>query len=239
MLDNKVILISGGTGQLGQPLCRKLLLYGASLSTNYRSEKKKRELEESLLPAERNRLFFFHLDQFTEKTIQQWISVTLEHYGELNGLVHTVGGIHPKVHLWEMDVSTWRQSFELNVDTAFLLAKLALPVFLKQQNGSMVFVSALAGLKGRAQLAAYSAAKGALLRLVESIAAETGMKGIRTNAVVPSILKTSANLSWASEKEQEKWVPPEDLAEVIAFLLSDRSAAIQGAVIPVLGKLVA
>ena len=99
----------------------------------------------------------------------------------------------------------------------------------------MVNVAARASLAGGATLAAYSAAKAAVLRLTESLAAEVKAKGIRVNAVLPGTIDTPQNRKESPNADYSRWVDPAALADVIIFLASDAARAIHGAGIPVYG----
>jgi NAD(P)-dependent dehydrogenase (short-subunit alcohol dehydrogenase family) len=107
----------------------------------------------------------------------------------------------------------------------------------KGTRGRIVTVASRSGLKGDPGLAAYNASKSVALRLTESLAAEVADKGITVNAVLPSVIDTPQNRAGgASEEEAAKWVKPESIADVIAFLLSDAARDISGASIPIYGR---
>ena len=98
-------------------------------------------------------------------------------------------------------------------------------------------VGARAALKGEAGLSAYCASKAAVLRLTESMAAELLDHRITVNAVLPSTIDTPANRNVMPDADWEKWVAPESLADVIAFLVSDAARDISGiAAVPVYGR---
>jgi NAD(P)-dependent dehydrogenase (short-subunit alcohol dehydrogenase family) len=122
---------------------------------------------------------------------------------------------------------------ELNLGTAWWScrsAALHLP-----DGGGIVNVSSRSGVAGGAGSAAYSVAKAGVNRLTEVLAAELAGRHVRVNAVMPSVIDTPANRESLSAKALEQAVAPSDIASVIAFLLSDASVAITGAVIPVYG----
>jgi NAD(P)-dependent dehydrogenase (short-subunit alcohol dehydrogenase family) len=107
---------------------------------------------------------------------------------------------------------------------------------LERGSGRIVHVAARAGLSGGANMAAYSASKSALIRLVESLSAELRHKGINVNCVLPGTLDTPQNRQEMPNADYSKWVPVEALADVIAFLASDAARAVTGAAIPVYGR---
>ena len=96
-------------------------------------------------------------------------------------------------------------------------------------------LQALGALSGGARMGAYAAAKSAVIRLSESLSRELREDGVNVNCVLPSIIDSPANRRDMPKSDPKRWVAPEDLAEVIAFLASPRARAIHGAAIPVVG----
>ncbi|MDZ7337906.1 MAG: SDR family oxidoreductase, partial [candidate division KSB1 bacterium] len=94
---------------------------------------------------------------------------------------------------------------------------------------------AQAGLQGRAKVAAYAAAKAAVLNFTQSLAAEVKAYHINVNAVVPSTIDTPANRAAMPDADYSQWVSPQSIAEVILFLTSDAARDIHGAIVPVFG----
>ncbi|HEY1605775.1 MAG TPA: SDR family oxidoreductase [Allosphingosinicella sp.] len=151
----------------------------------------------------------------------------------VRGLVNAAGGF-----AWEKIAgggkATWDRLYALNVATAVNASRAALP--LLRRGGAIVNVGAAAAGRAETGMGAYAAAKSAVLRLTESLAAELKAEGIRVNAVLPSIIDTAANRADMPDADFGAWVTPDELAEVIAFLLSDKASGITGAAIPVTGR---
>lgn len=154
--------------------------------------------------------------------------------GAVDALVNVAGGFR-----WEtvMDGSpdSWDRMFRMNVMTALNMSRALVPV-LRQPGGAIVNVGAAATLKAGAGMGAYTASKSGVARLTESLAEELKDKGVRVNAVLPSIIDTPANRADMGEGEADKWVKPAELAAVIAFLISDGASAVTGACVPVTGR---
>jgi NAD(P)-dependent dehydrogenase (short-subunit alcohol dehydrogenase family) len=154
--------------------------------------------------------------------------------GSLAALVNLAGGF-----AWETieagSIETWDRLFNLNLRTAVNASQAALPLLLAH-GGSIVNVGAAAAMKAGAGMGAYAASKSAVARLTESLAAEFLTRGVRVNAVLPSILDTPANRAQMPDAAFDRWVSTSALANVIAFLISDAAAAITGALIPVTGR---
>jgi NAD(P)-dependent dehydrogenase (short-subunit alcohol dehydrogenase family) len=147
--------------------------------------------------------------------------------GELYGLVHLVGGFAPG-SLEETSLETWSRMLTLNLTAAFLTIREALPRLTKP--GRIVAVSSLATLTPAGGAMAYSVSKAALNALVQNAAAGQRGTGITVNAVLPDSMATPAMLK---ELDAAKLVPIGQVAETIAFLLSDGAANVSGALIPI------
>jgi NAD(P)-dependent dehydrogenase (short-subunit alcohol dehydrogenase family) len=152
--------------------------------------------------------------------------------GGLHGLVNVAGGF-----AWETvaegAIDTWDMMYRVNLRTAVNACRAALP--LLSRGGAIVNVGALGATGPGVGMAAYAASKSGVARLTESLAEELRELGIRVNAVLPSIIDTQANRRDMPDADPAKWVAPEALAEIIAFLLGDAAAPISGASLPVAG----
>jgi NAD(P)-dependent dehydrogenase (short-subunit alcohol dehydrogenase family) len=152
----------------------------------------------------------------------------------LDGLVNVAGAFR-----WEPveggQVETWDLLYRLNLRTALIASRAALPLLLASR-GSIVNVGAAAAQPARSGTGAYAASKSAVARLTESLADELKDRHVRVNAVLPSIVDTPANRTDMPDAEFDRWVEPSALSDVIAFLLSEKAAAVTGAVLPVTGR---
>jgi NAD(P)-dependent dehydrogenase (short-subunit alcohol dehydrogenase family) len=125
--------------------------------------------------------------------------------------------------------------YRINVQTAFEATRLALPA-LRASRGAIVNVSAAATARAGAGMGAYTAAKSAVSRLTEALAAEELANGVRVNAVMPSVIDTPANRRDMPDADPGRWVTPTEIAEVVAFLLSPVASGVTGALVPVVGR---
>lgn len=155
--------------------------------------------------------------------------------GGLDGLVNVAGGFR-----WELvasgSVETWDAMHEMNLRTALVASRCALPHLRGSAHGRIVNVGAWAAQQAGAGMGAYAASKAGVARLTEALAEELKDQGITVNAVLPSILDTPANRADMPDADFSRWVQPAQLAQVIAFLLQDGAAAVTGALIPVRGR---
>lgn len=148
------------------------------------------------------------------------------------GVVHLAGGFTGAGTLAETTSDTFDRMFNLNIRSAFLVLQAAMPL-LKPQGGAIVTIGAKPALHPTGENAVYAASKAALINLTLSAAEEGRRDHVRANAIVPAVIRTKSNLAWASSPEEaEKWTPPEDIARVISWLLSDEGASVTGTIIP-------
>ena len=142
----------------------------------------------------------------------------------------------PPQSLPGLDIATLRQQLELNLVTAAIVTKHALPVLAGQGGGTIVHVSSRVAVQKGENGFAYSVSKLGVVRLVEAAAAEGRELGVRVNCIMPSIIDTPANRAALPDAEHEQWPKPSELAAVLAFLVSDDAVLISGAAIPVYGR---
>src|ERR1700757_106071 len=151
-------------------------------------------------------------------------------------VVNLIGGYTPPQPLSGLDVSVLRQQLELNLVTAAIVTKHALPVLAARDGGAIVHVSSRVAVQDGANGFAYSVSKLGVVRLVEAAAAEGRERGGRVNCIMPSIIDTPANRAALPDAKHHRWPKPDQLAAVLAFLVSDDAVLISGAAIPVYGQ---
>ncbi len=154
--------------------------------------------------------------------------------GPLGALVNIAGGF-----VWETvadgDPASWQRMFDINVLATLNATRAALD-HLAPTAASIVNVGAAAALKAGAGMGAYTAAKSGVMRLTEALADELKPRGIRVNAILPSIIDTLANRQDMPDADYSEWVTADELAEVITFLISEKASGVTGALIPVTGR---
>ncbi|GAB4496807.1 MAG: SDR family NAD(P)-dependent oxidoreductase [Anaerolineales bacterium] len=229
--ENQVVLITGASGNLGRATARAFARAGARVAILERDPKKAL----SALPRV-NAFAPDAVDVTDADSVAQAVAAVMTHYGRIDCLVNTVGGYQAGKPLHETSLETWQQMFDLNARSVFVVCRAVLPILLSQGSGKIVNVAAAAALKGGdANSSAYGAAKTAVARLTESMAAEYKRSGINVNAVLPAILDTPQNRSAMPNADFSTWVTPEAMADVILFLCSPLAAPIHGVLLPVFG----
>jgi NAD(P)-dependent dehydrogenase (short-subunit alcohol dehydrogenase family) len=152
--------------------------------------------------------------------------------GRVHALVHLAGGFAASGPVAESDPAIWTRQITINLTTAYLTARAFLPL-LRAAKGSMVFFGSEAALPGArvSGIAAYAAAKGAVLTLVQAIAQEERDNGVRANAVAPAAIRTATNL--AEMGADAAYVTREAVADVVVWLCSDAARSVTGQVVRV------
>ncbi|HTQ79741.1 MAG TPA: SDR family oxidoreductase, partial [Thermoanaerobaculia bacterium] len=129
----------------------------------------------------------------------------------------------------------WGFLLSINLETTFRVFRATARAFERARAGALVAVAAPAGLLGEAGFGAYSATKAGMLRLIESLARELAPSGARANAVLPGTMDTPANRAAMPDADPAKWVSTEAVAEIIHYLTTPASAAVNGAALRVPG----
>jgi NAD(P)-dependent dehydrogenase (short-subunit alcohol dehydrogenase family) len=162
------------------------------------------------------------------------IDTVVAHFGKLDALINVAGGFAFET-VAEGDTNTWQRLYALNVLTALNVSRAAIPYLAASPAGRIVNVGAMGALQAGAGMGPYAASKAGVHRLTEALASEWKGK-ITVNAVLPSTIDTPVNRASMPNADFEKWVTPQELAEVILFLASDAASAVTGALVPVSGR---
>lgn len=210
----------------------KLVAQGASVTIPYRNTAEVDRLKQQMSPEDFSKIQFVLLDLLDESAVRQLI----EDMGRVDVLIHLVGGFSMGA-THEYDYGDWRNDLDLNLNTTFLACKYSLAQMRQQGYGRIVTVGSRGAVEPGAQLAAYCAAKAAVVALTKSIAAETQNTGITANCVLPSVIDTPSNRAAMGDNNADSWVKPSSLGEVICFLASPAAQDIRGAAIPVYGDI--
>jgi NAD(P)-dependent dehydrogenase (short-subunit alcohol dehydrogenase family) len=234
LFANKSIAVTGAAGNLGSAVIRKLIDASAHLILIDHGKDKLDVLFPELMGSPEH-MIFKGIDVTDIDQVNLVFSQAYERFSRLDVLVNTVGGYWGGTPLHETKNESWERMFGLNARPVFTLAQAIVPYMLRSRSGRIINVAARAGLQGGANMAAYSAAKSAVIRLTESLAAELKNEGITANCVLPGTIDTPENRKERPNADFSRWVSPDEIADVILFLASDSAQAITGATIPVYG----
>ena len=213
---SNVVIVTGASGVLGRAVVTRLKADGVIVAAVDAAPVV--EIEADLvLPG---------VDLADAAAVGAAVEAVVSALGTVNGLANIAGGF-----IWEPVVGgqaeTWDRMFRTNLLTAALASRAALPHLLKQ-GGAIVNIGAAGAVDPAAGMAPYAASKAGVMAMTRSLADELRGQGVRVNAVLPTILDTPTNRRDMPDADPAGWILPADAAEVIAFLLSDASVAVNG-----------
>ncbi len=232
---DQVVMISGAIGNVGFAVTRSFQASGAKLALVDRGEDRLKKAFPDLVSSA-DYLLVDCADLMDEGAVEASVGESIQNFGRIDVLVNTVGGFKEGTPLHETPLKTWDFLVNLNARSVFIASKKVIPNMLEQGSGKIVNLAARPGLEGKAGMAAYSASKGAVIRLTESMAAELKDQGINVNCIIPGTIDTPQNRETMPDADYNTWVKPGSLADVILFLSSAASRDIHGAAVPVYGK---
>lgn len=156
-------------------------------------------------------------------------------FGGIDVLVNIAGGFR-----WEKivdgDIDTWDSLYGMNLRSAVVACRSALPAMLERGGGRIINIGAGAAAKAGLGMGAYAASKAGVQKLTEALSEEVKDRGITVNAILPGIIDTPRNRIDMPKADFARWVSPDAIAKVILFLASEEAAAVTGAAVPVFGR---
>ena len=235
LLQDRVAVITGGTGALGRAVARLFVAEGARVAVPYRNDEDAQALRAEL-GDRADALLAERVDAMDGAALTRFIDGAVAVFGHLDALVNVIGGFAGGRPLHETDEATWDHMLDLNLRTVYLACHAAVPHLLRTGRGAIVNVSSRAALAPAPNVAAYAVSKAGVVTLTSVLALELKRHGISVNAVLPGIIDTPANRIGAEPEAITRWTNPDEIARVIRWLCSDEAAIITGAAIPVYGQ---
>ena len=216
-LQDKVVVVTGAFGQLGRAVVKEVLAQGgrAALLDVAAGE-----------PPAGTRAWKVDLAALPDT--RRVLAQVAEHFGRIDALVNVAGGFRFQTLEQSGDLSEWTALQAINLQTCVTACKAVLPHLQQAGAGRIVNIGAMGALKGASGMGAYAASKAGVMRFTEALADELKLQDITVNAVLPSIIDTPQNRAEMPKANFERWVKAEEIARVIAFLLSDAARAVTG-----------
>jgi NAD(P)-dependent dehydrogenase (short-subunit alcohol dehydrogenase family) len=220
-------IVTGGTGGLGSAVVARLLHDDWHVVAPWIMEHELERVERH------DRLELIKADLSDPDEVGK---VTDAAKDTLKGVVNLVGGFAAGGRVHETPIEEFEDQFRLNVRPTFLVTQAALPHLVAGGGGSIVCVGTRAALQPFSGAAGYIASKAAVIAFAHAVATEYKNDYVRCNVILPSVIDTPGNRASMPNADFDRWVKPAEIAGVIAHLLSDDSAPISGATIPVYGR---
>jgi NAD(P)-dependent dehydrogenase (short-subunit alcohol dehydrogenase family) len=232
---DKIVIVTGGTGALGQTVTKAFASDGAKVYVPCRSVEKCRDIFDYSAEAEEEgktftlkKIYSLECDAGNELSVTTFINDIIKMDGRIDILVNTIGGYHPRKTIAEMDYKLLHEMMALNFRTTFLFTKFTLDEMVKRSYGRLISIASGAVLNPTAGKFAYAYSKSGVINLMETIAEENKDADITANTIAPYMIDTSANRSSMPGADFSKWAKTEEIAKIILFLASDESGKITG-----------
>jgi len=220
--EDKVVLITGASGALGQTVVPSFVATGALVIAADRHP----------LSIQVEGCRHMKADVTDEADVRRLVDEVIRTAGRIDALINLVGGFAVG-RVVESDVSLWHRMLTMNLTAAFLLSKAVLPHMMERRAGHIVHVAARAALEPFPGAAAYIVSKSGLVALIRALSLELAGSGVTVNGVLPSTIDTPANRSNMPDADPSKWARPESIAQALIFLASKEASQINGALIPI------
>lgn len=238
------VLVTGASRGIGAEIAKTLASFGLKVWINYRSGLEAAEAVKAEIEAAGGQAAIIKADVTDEEQFNALFKTIVDADGELSYLVNNAGITKDKLAL-RMSVEDFNAVITANLTSAFIGCKGALKTMGKKRFGSIVNISSIVGEMGNPGQTNYSASKGGLNAMTKSFAKEAAARGIRYNAVTPGFIQTDMTDELKDEvkAEYERNIPlsrfgqPKEIADAVAFLLSDHSSYITGEILKVNGGL--
>ena len=232
----RIALVTGGAGGIGTAVCRSLAGEGYTVAVGYFRSKEKAEALAAELGG-----FAVYGDVSRPEDVEAMFAAA----GEVELLVSNAGVAHYGL-VTDLSYADWRALMAVNLDGAFLCCRAAAAGMVRRKQGNIILISSMWGQVGASCEAAYSASKAGLCGLTKALAKELAPSGIRVNCVAPGVVRTPMLRDFSEEDLEnlrletplERLGEPEDVAELVAYLASEKARFMTGQVIGLNGGFV-
>lgn len=246
-LEGKVSLVTGASRGIGKAIALKLASLGAKVAVNYVAIEDSNKVDaddvvEHITTHFRGEAIAIEADMRDSEAVKTMVERVIDKWSKVDILVNNAG-INRDTLLLRMSDAAWDDVINTNLRGAYLCTKSVLKYMMRQEWGRIVSLSSVTGIVGNVGQSNYAASKGGIISLTKSVAREVGSRNITVNAVAPGFIVTGMTDRLPSERKEailsmiplQRFGQPEDVAELVAFLASERANYITGQVITIDG----
>lgn len=241
-MDKKTALVTGASRGIGRAVAVKLAKMGMNVVVNFAGNESAAEETVALCKAEGAEAIAIKADVKDKASVEAMFSEVKEAFGSLDVLVNNAGVTRDNLII-ALKEEDFDEVMDTNLKGSFLCSQLAAKMMIRKRSGCIVNLSSVVGLHGNAGQSNYSASKAGIVGLTKSLAKELSGRNIRVNAVAPGFIATDMTdvLSEETKEAMVKEIPlgkigePADIAETVAFLVSDSAKYITGQILSVDG----
>ena len=240
-LKGRVAIVTGGAQGIGKSIATQLALAGANVVIADMAEEMAKSTAKEI-SQKGSEAVSIVVDVSSFSSVEEMVKKTLDKFGRIDILINNAG-ITRDALVMRMKEEDWDMVLDINLKGAFNCIKIVSPIMMKQRFGKIVNIASIVGINGNAGQANYSASKGGLIALTKTCAKELASRQINVNAVAPGFIQTSMTerLSQEVREKLSSQIPlgkignPDDVANAVLFLVSEKSSYITGEVIKVDG----
>ncbi|MEM6321462.1 MAG: 3-oxoacyl-[acyl-carrier-protein] reductase [Bacteroidota bacterium] len=244
LLENKVVLVTGGSRGIGAAIVHKMAANGANVAFTYRSSAEKANAVAETAAQNGVTVKAYQSDASSFEQSEALIKSVVADFGQIDVLINNAGITRDTLML-RMNEQQWDEVIETNLKSVFNLTKHVLRPMLKKRAGSIINMSSVVGDFGNAGQANYAASKAGIFGFTKSIAKEVGSRNIRCNALAPGFIETDmteelddkTKATFLASIPLKRLGRAEEVADACLFLASDLSTYISGQTISVCGAL--
>ncbi len=234
MSEANVAVIPGGTGSVGYCLVPLLIERGFNVAVSYLIPEEANKLEEAL-DLEEDRLILRRVDAVDGEAVGAFFAEAVEAFGTINVMASLVGGWAGGRDVVETSDMRLDRILDLNLRTAWNTTRAAIP-HMSHDWGRIILMGSKHAVDSPAGQAPYNVAKAGVMALAKSVAVELLDTNTTCNALLPSVINTDATRAALPYADYVNWPQPDEIAQVIDFLASERSKVVNGAFLPVWGS---
>jgi 3-oxoacyl-[acyl-carrier protein] reductase len=242
-LENKNVLVTGGSRGIGKACVELFLKSGANVAFTFQSAKIEAEKVVSYYSGS-SKLKYYKVDLSDSNDTEKVIGSVLNDFGQIDVIVNNAG-IWKEAAIDQMTLEEWNEMMNINLTSTFLITKLVVPGMKKNNFGRIINIASTAGQRGEAFHSHYAASKGGMISLTKSLASELGKYNITVNCVAPgwvitdmttdSLADSDTNKKVISDIPLNKIAQPEEIAGPVLFLASHLASHITGEILNVNG----